>query len=223
MAAHHPRTAHFPPLRLAFRHRRPSAEAPPTVRERMDTHGQPRVIKHHGYRGALIFAGLMAGLAALVWGASTGTLQAVGGALDWLRVHDTTQGRALTTVLAATAAALALIGAWGRETAERRPVRLAGGRARMAVDEVAAALRDAILDDAGIADAGVRVRNLHRRGRRVAVRADIHPRARIVDTLDGVDAVVREIVQRQMGVRLAARPAVDVRYQELDLRLGRDT
>lgn len=223
MATHHPRPAHFPPSRLAFRRRLSSAEAPPTVREHVDTLGRSRVIKDHGYRAALIFAGLMAGLAALAWGASTEALQVAGGALDWLRAHDTPQGQALATVLAAAAAALALIGAWARETAERRPVRLAGGRARMAVDEVAAALRDAILDDAGIADAGVRVRNLHQRGLRVAVRADVHPRARIVDTVDSVDAVVREIVQRQMGVRLAARPAVDVRYRELDLRLGRDT
>jgi len=165
----------------------------------------------------------MAGLAALTWGTSTETLQAAGGALDWLRAHDTPQGRALATVLAATAAALGLIGAWARETAERRPVRLAGGRARMAVDEVAAVLRAAILDDASLVDADVWVRNLHQRGLRVAVQANVHSRARIVDTVDGIDAVVQEIVQRQMGVRLAARPAIDVRYRELDLRLGRDT
>lgn len=179
--------------------------------------------RRHPYRGAFLFASLMAGLAALSWGASTEVLRAAGDALDWLGAHDTARGRALATVAFVSAGALGVIAAWGRETAERRPVRLAGGRARMAVDEVAAVLRDAILDDEGLADAEVRVQNLHRRGLRVTVRADVRPRARIDETVAAVDATVREVVQGRLGARLAARPAVDVRYEELDLRLGRGT
>lgn len=221
MAARHPRAARTSPFHSTPRHP-PSAEAATTVPTRVGEGGQPRLARHHGYRGALLFAALMAGLSALAWGASTEALRAATYALDWLGAHDTARGRALAAVLCAAAGALALIGTWARETAERRPVRLAGGRARMAVDEVAAALRDAILDDDGLADARVQVQNLHRRGLRVTVRADVHPRARIDDTVDGVDEAVREVVQRRLGARLAARPAVDVRYRELDLRLGRD-
>lgn len=221
MAARHPRATRLSPLHLAVR--RSLADVATHPHDRAGTVDRPYLAQPHGYRGALLFAAAMAGLAAVAWGASTEALQAAGGSLDWLREHDTPQGRALATVLTASAAALALIGAWARETAEHRPVRLADGRARMTVDEVAAALRDVLLDDASIADAEVRVRNLHRRGLRVAVRADVQPRARIVDTVDSVDAAVREIVQQQLGMRLAARPAVDVRYRELDLRLGRDT
>ncbi|MSQ29393.1 MAG: hypothetical protein EXR68_02760 [Dehalococcoidia bacterium] len=84
-------------------------------------------------------------------------------------------------------------------------------------------LRAAIVDGVGLADADVRVQNLQRRGIRVTVRADLHPRARIDETVDAVDDVERKIVQQQLGTRLAARPAVDVRYEELDLRLGRGT
>jgi hypothetical protein len=163
----------------------------------------------------------MAGLTALVWGASSEALQAAAAALDWLGGHNTPRGRMLATVVLGAAGALALIGTWGRETAERRPVRLAGGRARMAVDEVATTLRDALLDDTTLADATVRVQNLHWRGLRVKVRADLRPQARVDDTVEAVDRVVLEVVHGELGARLAARPAVGVRYQELDLRLGR--
>ena len=165
----------------------------------------------------------MAALAGLAWGASGEALGRAGQALAWLIEHDTPRGRALVTILALTAGALALAGAWARDTAERRPVRLAGGRARMAVDEVAATLRAALLDEAGLAGADVRVQNLHRRGLRVTVRADVRPQTRIDETVQAVDELVTEIVQHYIGVRLAARPAVDVRYRELDLRLGRGT
>lgn len=174
----------------------------------------------HPYRGALLFAALMVGLAALAGGASTEALRSAGDAVAWLQAHNTARGRALAVVIFVAAGALGLIVAWGRETAEGRPVRLAGGRARMAVDEVAAVLRDAILDDGGLADADVRVQNLHRRGLRVTVRADIRPQTRIDETVVAVDATVREVVQGRLGARLATRPAVDVRYEELDLRLG---
>ena len=223
MAARHPRAAPASPFHLTSRRRTPDAEAPTAIAARTGDLDRPHVARRHPYRGALLFAALMAGLTVLVWGASTDVLRAASDALHWLGTHDTSRGRALATVLCAAAGTLALIGTWARETAERRPVRLAGGRARMAVDEVAAALRDAILDDTGLVDAEVRVRNLHVRGLWVAVRADIQPQARIDDTIDGVDAAVREVVQQHLGARLAARPAVDVRYQELDLRLGRGT
>ena len=221
MAARHPRATDASPFHLAPRRRPPSVEALTTVPTRMGELNRPRVARRHGYRGALLFAALMAGLAALAWGASTEALRAASYAVDWLGAHATTRGRMLATVLCAAAAALALIGAWGRETAERRPVRLAGGRARMAVDEVAATVRDALLDDTTLADAAVRVQNLHWRGLRVTVRADLRPQARVDDTVEAVDRVVAEIVEGELGSRLAARPAVDVRYRELDLRLGR--
>ena len=225
MAARHPHSTHAP-FRFARRPVPPAAsvEVPAVVLPRVNVRPPrtlPRTLPHHGYRTALVFAALMAGLTGLVWGASSEALQAASSSLDWLVGHDTARGRMLASVFCATAGALALIAAWGRETAERRPVRLAGGRARMAVEEVATTLRDALLDDATLADAAVRVQNLHWRGLRVTVRADLRPQARVDDTVEAVDRVVVEIVQGELGARLAARPAVDVRYQELDLRLGR--
>ncbi len=225
MAARHPHSTHAH-FRFARRPVPPAAsvDVPAVVLPRVDVRpprAAPRTLPHHGYRTALVFVALMAGLTGLVWGASSEAVRAVGGAAEWLASHDTARGRTLATVLCVTAGALVLIAAWGRETAERRPVRLAGGRARMAVDEVAATLRDALLDDATLADAAVRVQNLHWRGLRVTVRADLRPQARVDDTVAAVDRVVVEIVQGELGARLAARPAVDVRYQELDLRLGR--
>ena len=227
MAARHPHSAHAP-FRFARRPvpRAASGDLPAVVLPRVDISPRavprtPGTLPHHGYRTALLFATLMAGLTALVWGASSEALRAAAAALDWLGSHDTARGRMLTTVVLGAAGALALIGAWGRETADRCSVRLAGGRARMAVDEVATTLRDALLDDTTLADATVRVQNLHWRGLRVTVRADLRPQARVDDTVEAVDRVVLEVVQGELGARLAARPAVDVRYQELDLRLGR--
>ncbi len=174
--------------------------------------------RRHGYRGALALALVMGAVAAVAWTASTEAIEAGSRGLGWLAAHDTARGRALLTVVCVTVAALALTLAWGRETSERRPVRLAGGRARMAVDEVAATLREALLEEVALADAEVRVANLHRRGLRVSVRADVEPRARIDETVEAVDGVVAEVVLDGLGSRLAARPAVDVRYRELDLR-----
>ncbi|TAJ19272.1 MAG: hypothetical protein EPO65_07190 [Dehalococcoidia bacterium] len=187
------------------------------------TPNPPATLRRHPYRLAFVGAALTAGLAALVWVGSAGALNAAADGLGWLEEHNTARGRALVTVLCVAAGLLLIIGAWGRETAERRPVRLAGGRARMAVDEVAAAVRDALLDDTSLAGAAVRVQNLHWRGLRVTVRADLQPRARVDETVEAVDEVVATVVQGRLGVRLAARPTVDVRYQELDLRLGRGT
>lgn len=222
MAARHPHPAQAFPFRQAHR-RRANGKDTPDVPARVGEPDRPGIVRRHGYRGAVLFAASMGVLSVVTWGASAEALRAGGYAIDWLATHDSARGRALATVLSVSAGALALIAAWGRETAERRPVRLADGRARMAVDEIAAVLRTAIVDGAGLADADVLVQNLHRRGLRVTVRADVQPRARIDETVDAVDDVVREIVQQQLGARLAARPAVDVRYEELDLRLGRGT
>lgn len=227
MAARYPRTQSAP----FHLFRRPPAigSAPATDDHPVDRprrRDRPRTLPtlpRHPYRGALLFAALMVVAVALTWWDASGALRAAGGVIDWLGLHNTVRGRSLATVLAAAAAALVLIGAWARETAEGRPVRLAGGRARMAVDEAAALLRQTLIAGAGLADASVRVQNLHRRGLRVTVRADVQPQARIDHTVDVVDELVGEIVQQRLGVRLAARPAVDVRYRELDLRWGRDT
>lgn len=183
----------------------------------------PATLHRHPYRLALCGASLMAGLAVVVWAGSAEALHTVSDGVGWLEANNSGRGRALATVLCATVGLLLVVGAWGRETAERRPVRLAGGRARMAVDEVAAAVRDALLEDTMLAGAAVRVQNLHWRGLRVTVRADLQPQARVDETVEAVDEVVTTVVQGWLGVRLAARPTVDVRYQELDLRLGRGT
>lgn len=208
---------------LARQHPRSVTDAPSPVLAMVGPLSPPRLAPHHSYRAAVLFALLMGVLGALAWGASAEVIGRAGQALGWLANHDTPRGRALAAVLCAVTGALALAAAWARETAERRPVRLADGRARMAVDDVAATLRDALVDEAGLADADVRVDNLHRRGLRVTVRADVQPQARIDETIDLVDELVTEIVQHYMGARLAARPAVDVRYRELDLRVGRGT
>ena len=46
----------------------------------------------------------------------------------------------------------------------------------------------------------------------MTVRATLRPQARVDDTVDAVDRVMVEIVQGELGARLAARPAVDLRH-----------
>ncbi|MDA1241428.1 MAG: hypothetical protein O2798_11410, partial [Chloroflexi bacterium] len=125
----------------------------------------------------------------------------------------------VSVALAATGA-LALAIAWGRATHPRRAVRLADGRGRMAVDAIAGALRDEIEERADIRGAEVWVENRHRRGVRIHARLRVTRDARIDEVLEAVDMVAMDAAWR-LGVVLSEAPLVDVRYDELDLRVGR--
>ncbi len=202
----------YPPLPLAVR----SAAAPSAVA----AYRSPRPGALRAYRGAILLAIGCAAAVALTWLAGQEVLRGVRDGAAWLIAHADDRGRAIATVLFASVGAFGFVAAWGRTTHPRRAVRLADGRGRMAVDELAGALRLDLLARADIREAEVRIENRHRRGIRVAARVLVTRDARIDDVLDAVDEAALALGDR-VGVPLAETPLIDVRYDELDLRAGR--
>ena len=169
-------------------------------------------------RSLLLFALFALAATVAVWTASAAILDGAGGTLDWLRAHDDATGRALVTTILATATLLNIVLAWWRTSSPRRPVRVGRDGSTIAVDELAEWLRQALLERADVADATVRVENLHRRGVRVAVVLEVTAEARLEETGDSAAALVDRLIGERAGLPLDEPPHVELRYRELDLR-----
>lgn len=166
---------------------------------------------------ALLFALIAAAVVAVAWLAPVVALDAAAAAIGWLRMHNDVTGRAALTVVVVAAAALAWVGVWARATAPRRPVRVAGGRGTIPVDEIAAWLTAQLELRDDVRDAAVSVQ--HRgKGVRVAARMAVTPDARLDDTTDGARTIIERVLTSQVGAPLDAAPAIELRYEELRLR-----
>lgn len=170
---------------------------------------------------AFLFALLAAAVVAITWLAPVEALDAAAGAVGWLRMHNDVTGRTALTILVVALAALVWVGVWARATAPRRPVRVAGGRGTIPVDEIAAWLSAQLEERADIRDAAVSVQR-HGKGVRVAARMAVTPDARLDDTTDGARAIIERVLQSQVGTPLDAAPAIELRYQELRLHPRHD-
>ena len=190
------------------------ATAPAAYRSR-----NPR--RAHPYRGAVLLALSCLAAAGAAWLAAAEVLLGIEQGAGWLRERDSTAHRGMAATALVALGLLALVVAWGRDTAPRRPVRLADGRGRMAIDAIEALLRGAIMADPDVREAQVWVENAHRRGLRVDVHLRVVPQARIDDVVDGVDTAAEDLVHRRLGVPMDGLPVVNVTYDELDLRAGR--
>ena len=179
----------------------------------------------HALRRDAILAALCTlaacGVVATTWLAPAAALDAVAAAIGWLRMHNDGADRAALTVVLTAAALLVWIRVWARATAPRRPVRVAGGRGTIPVDEIAAWLTAQLEERADVHDAAVSVE--HRgKGVRVAARMAVTPDARLDDTTDGARAIIERVLASQVGAPLDAAPAIELRYAELRLRPRRD-
>ena len=169
-------------------------------------------------RSLLLFTFFALAATVAVWTASAPMLDGADGTLDWLRAHDDPAGRALATTILAAAALLNLVLAWWRASSPRRPVRVGTGGSTIAVDELAEWLRQALLERADVADAMVRVENLHRRGLRVAAVLEVTAEARLEEIGDSAAALVGRLLGERAGLPLDEPPKVELRYRELNLR-----
>jgi len=173
-----------------------------------------------GYRGAVLFALVLCAVVAATWLASAPILDGASRALAWAAAHNDPRGRGVFTVICVGLALLGGVVAWGRASSPRRPVRLADGRGRMAMDEIAGRLEDVILERPEIRSARVVVTNRHRRGLRVEARLGVSPETRIDATITAFEAATEALLHRDLVTPMESRPRVDVRYDELDLRRG---
>lgn len=175
----------------------------------------------HSLRSDIVLATLCATLAAVVvavtWLAPVAALDAAAGAIGWLRLHNDVWGRAALTVVVSAAVALAWVAVWARATAPQRPVRVAGGRSTIPVDEIAAWLSAQLETRADVRDAAVSVQHAGK-GVRVAARMAVTPDARLDDTTDGARAIIEQVLASQVGAPLVSAPAIELRYEELRLR-----
>ena len=172
-------------------------------------------------RGAVAFATLTvlasAAVIALVWLAFAPALEATAEAATWLAGRDELVLRASITTVLIASALLVSIWAWSRATVPTRPVRVAGGRGTIAMEQIAAWVRDELETRIDIRQAGVTVVR-QGKGVRVAARIAVTPDARIAETTVGANALIEQVLASQVGVRQAKPPLIEVRYEELRLR-----
>ena len=169
------------------------------------------------YRAAGLFALGCLALVAVLWFAPERSLDGALRALDWLAAHNDPAGRAIATTTLAALAALGYAAAWARAASPRRAVRVADGRASIAVEQLERRLRRAALEGHGVQDAAVQIENRHRRGVAVWLRLSVGPRTRLAEAGEGAAERVREVLEDE-GVALAGPPAVDLHYDELTLQ-----
>jgi hypothetical protein len=179
-----------------------------------------RSSRPHNYRGALAFAALMAMLIGVTWASPAGALRNVATATEWLQIHTNTSGQAIASTIFLAAAGLGIVIAWTRATALKRPVRLPSG-GRITVDDVAAQLRELVLQNDAVCEAVVRVDNLHRRGVRVATQLHVASHADLNRTVEAVCAQTEWFLHAHLLVRLSSIPSVELSFDELDLRAER--
>lgn len=166
---------------------------------------------------AALVALLAAALLAVTWGASDAALEAVASGAAWLQARNDVAARAALSVVLVAAAALAFVVAWSRTSDPRRPVRVPGGRGTIAVDEVAAWVRDAVRERTDIRDVAIAVHS-QGKGVRVAARIAVTADARLQETSRGARAAIEQVLAAQVGVPLVAEPVIELRYEELRLR-----
>lgn len=166
---------------------------------------------------ATLIALVAAAIVAVTWLAPVAALDAAAEAIGWLRMRNDEAGRAALTVVVVATAALVWVAVWARATAPQRPVRVAGGRGTIPVDEIAAWLQAQLQTRADVRDATVSVE--HRgKGVRVAALMAVTPDARLDDTTDGARSIIEEVLASRVGAPLVSAPAIELRYEELRLR-----
>ncbi|MQA00452.1 MAG: hypothetical protein GEU80_14175 [Dehalococcoidia bacterium] len=178
----------------------------------------PRLARAHPYRLPSLVALLCVAAIAATWLASAEVIAALRDAVAWLEARDTVQGRAFASVGLAALGALGVVLAWGRTTSPRRPVQLAGGRGTIEVDEVTGRLRAMLLERPDVRGARVAVENRQRRGVLVVAEVDVTPDARLRETLEAAHGLAERLFHEQLGVRMIAAPAIELHYEELELR-----
>jgi hypothetical protein len=193
--------------------------APGTLAE--DAGGRTHTSVARTLRGPLIVAGVGAAAIAAAWGGSVTVLAGAASGVAWLEAHNGDQARQLLTTVIAATVALSFVAAWARATMPRRPVRLAGGRGRIAVGEIEERLRAALLAQPDVVGARVEMENRRRHGVWVTARLDVTPDARLEETLRGATLLTEDLVLGRLGLALATVPQFDLRYDELDLKAGR--
>lgn len=202
-----------------------AAAVPASALRRADSH-QPAVPDPsdeswtRAYRVPLLLALLAGGAISVVWLASTTVLDGAEWALDIARDGDGATGRAVVTTLLAAAVLLVLVARWESLSAPRRPLRLPGGGGLLSVDDLAALLRYELTVPGTVAEASVRVENRHRSGVAVWAVVEVGPETRLSRSGVEVRERLTAILERRLGLVLAAPPRVELRYSELLLRPG---
>ena len=178
--------------------------------------GMP-VLVRRPFAYAAVIAAAAAVLLAVTWGASDNALHGIAQGAAWLQERNDLPARASVSVILVATTALAFVVAWSRATDPKRPVRVPGGRGTIAVDEIAAWIRDAVEERTDVRGVTIAVQS-QGKGVRVAARIAVTADARLQETSKGARVAIEQVLATQVGVPVVAEPIIELRYEELRLR-----
>ncbi len=170
---------------------------------------------------ALLVIFAVAVVVVLAWGAPSGSIERIADLADWLRRHDDRETKMIIT-LAGTVIVLAMLMVIILEltpapTQRMRVRNVKAGDATITTREIAERSDAELRQVEHIAECQTIVAA---RGRRVEAVLDLHvdAGADLTRTADDACTRVRQLVEGQIGVELAAPPRVRLHYRELRLR-----
>lgn len=169
----------------------------------------------------LVFAALL--LVLLAWGATDGTIARVEDFAEYLRGHDGRDTKVIVTLGAVIAVflllALLIVQLTPSPLQKMRVRNVKAGDAVITTKEIAARIEEEARQAPHVRSAKATVAT---HGKKLDVVLDLHvePAADLARTADEACRRAHELVERQIGVELAARPRARLHYRELRLGEG---
>jgi hypothetical protein len=160
----------------------------------------------------------------VIWGASDGAIGRVEDFAGYLRDHDHRDAKLVATLGALVIALLmatVLILELTPSPVQRMRVReIKSGDATLTTAEIAGRLDEEVarIDHVAACESVVAARGNHRV--EVVLDLQVRPGADLAATADAACGRAQELVEREMGIALAARPRARMHYRELRLKDG---
>lgn len=157
----------------------------------------------------------------LAWGAAGASIARVSDLAGYLRDHDNREAKTIITLGASVIVLLMLtaiiVELTPSPTAQMRVRNMKSGEGAITTTQIAARIDAELRRVPHVADCGSTV---SARGKRVEVVLDLHvdPGADLAATADAACGRAHVLVERELGIELAARPRARLHYRELRLR-----
>jgi hypothetical protein len=179
-------------------------------------------------RFAIIIAAMLIAFAALVavllaWGAPGGTIDHIADFAGWLRRHNDRETKVIISlgagVVVMLMATLIVVEMTPPADQRLRVRKVPSGDVAITTSQIAERIEAAV---AGIEHVGASRTTVIRRGTRVEALIDLQVAAGadLARTAEDACRTAQDVVERQLGIELAARPRARLHYREL--RLGRE-
>jgi hypothetical protein len=165
----------------------------------------------------VVFATTLCVLAWLWTGVGASLESALLGMNDWQATLGDAQRVALSAGIGGVGL-LALVLAWARATTPGRPLTVVDGRTTARPSELASLLEDTLCMHHDVLSARVALENRGHGSVAVAVRIQVGVDTRLHEAVSQVRALIDDSVREGFGLDLVSAPAIDVWYDQLNLR-----